>query len=193
MPANELQSIIDEIHHNQHEQIRIGVTQTVTWLRLRLESVRHEQMLPLTRLARRVFVGEATIEGALRVPHKRAPSDDIIGAALNICSALDPHRELLRENKIDLARLDRLDTEVRDIRTGLTNAYDGMADRAVPTHRITALFKAARLEAIALDALVGTESNKELLTHWKISRRVGKRPRRPRNCKAKTTSQSPVA
>ena len=145
-----------------------------------LEKMRTDHMLPLARLARRVFAGEPRIEAALRVPHKRAPTEVLLAAAALMVRTLRPHRALLAASHIDPKRIDQLQVETRRLKKVFEAAYAAAADRAVPTRRLPELFASARMDMLALDALLGARPQTLDALNWKGTRRVGKRIGRPR-------------
>ena len=59
-------------------------------------------------------------------------------------------------------------------------AYASRADRAVPTRRLPELFASARMDVLALDALIAADPTSNVALAWKSIRRVGKRIGRPR-------------
>src|SRR5450756_838573 len=115
-----------------------------------LEKMRTDHMMPLARLARRVFAGEPRIQAALRVPHKRAPTEVLLAAAALMVRTLRPHRALLAASHIDPKRIDQLQVETRRLKKVFEAAY-AAADRAVPTRRLPELFASARMDMLALD------------------------------------------
>jgi hypothetical protein len=175
-----IEQTIAEIKTLESQQY-VGRTKgQMTVLRRQLEKVRNDQMLPLARLARRVFVGETALEAALRVPHKRAPSEKLLTAGARIATALRPHRALLAASHIDPSRLVRLQRDVRDLKKAFHAAHGSTADRAVPTRRMRTLFASANMDMLALDALVGASAGGPSMDFWKGIRRIHKRMGRPR-------------
>jgi hypothetical protein len=147
--------------------------------RYALEKMRTDQMLPLARLARRLFAGEPRIEAALRVPHKRAPTAVLLAAAALMVRTLRPHRDLLIASRIDPKRIDELQAETRRLKKVFEAAYAAAADRALPTRRLPELFASARMDVLALDALLAACSQIKEPMVWKRAKRVGKRIGRP--------------
>ena len=147
--------------------------------RSHLEKMRCEQMLPLARLARRVFAGEPRIQAALRVPHKRAPTEVVLAGAALMVSTLRPHRALLAASGIDFRRIGELQREAQRLKKVFAVAYAASADRAMPTRRLPGLFASAHLDVLAMDALITARGDKLTLVNWKNARRVGKRLGRP--------------
>ena len=137
-------------------------------------------MLPLARLARRLFAGESPIEAALRVPHKRAPTEVILAAAVRMVSALRPHRAFPVDSRIDAARIGELQHEARRLKKVFEVAYASTADRAMPTRRLPELFASARMDVLAIDALITARGKEDDICYWKHISRVGKRIGRPR-------------
>jgi hypothetical protein len=138
-------------------------------------------MVPLARLARRLFAGEPGIQEALRVPHKRARAEEILAAAARMVKALRPHRALLAASHIDSARVDRLQVETRRLKKVFDKAHAAVADRAVPTRRLPELFASAHADVLVLDALMpALFKTSGDLVFWKFMRRVNKRMGRPR-------------
>lgn len=155
----------------------------VSRLRYQLDRMRTEQVLPLARLGLRLFAGDAGMELALRVPHKRAPTDAILAAAAQMVKAVEPHRALLKSAKIDPERIDRLKRDARLLKKEFRDAYAGLADRAVPTRRLAELMRNARLELRAIDSLVGAHGSDLSRKIWLEGIRVQKRMGRPRKRK----------
>ena len=175
-----LENTVADIQTYATAQIIAGASCHVTNARRELERMRQKQMLPLARLARRVFAGESPIEAALRVPHKRAPTEVLLAAAVRMVSTLRPHRELLAGSRIDPVRIDELQREARRLKKVFAAAYASTADRAMPTRRLPQLFASARMDVLALDALIVAGGREVDLQQWKHSSRVGKRIGRPR-------------
>jgi len=145
---------VQEIHQLRAITPVIRVNARLKTLEVPLATMREEQMLPLSRMARRVFAGESAILAAIRVPHKKASSDVMINAALRMVEALTPHRRTLKEASIDPARLTRLKAEAKSLQklVGKTKAL--IADRGVPTRRLEELFSSAHMDVMSLQALV---------------------------------------
>ncbi len=117
------------------------------------------------------------MERALTVPHKRAPAEEILAAALRMTKALRPHRTVLASSRIDFARLDRLQVEAKRLKKEFAAAYVVRADRAAPTRRLPALFASAHQDVLILDTLM---EGSDYATHlWRSVRRVTKRLGRP--------------
>jgi hypothetical protein len=146
-----------------------------------LEKMREKQMLPLSRLCRRLFVGESAILAAVRVPHKHASIDVMIDAALHMVEVLAPHRRALKAARIDPARLTLLKAEANSIRKRGREAASFAAGRRVPRRRLEELFASAHLDVIALQALViacpDLSPGEQL--RFASSSRIGKRRGRP--------------
>ena len=150
MLMERLRGRIGEIDRGSEEQNLAFRDLAVSRLRHQLDRMRTEQMLPLARLGLRLFAGDAEMESALRVPHKRAPTDAILIAAARMAKAPEPHRAQLKSAKTDPERINRLKSDTRLLKTQFRDAYAGMADRAVPTRHLADLMKSARLERRAV-------------------------------------------
>jgi hypothetical protein len=174
-----LRATIDEIDRQEAKQTLARTNRPLAPARRLVEAMRKEKMLPLARLARRLFAGEPAIAAALRVPHKRAPADELFAASALMVRTLRPHRALLAQSRIDPKRIDQLQLEARRLKKLLSTLEASLADRAVPTRRLTALFASAQMDVAALDALVGASSTG--ITAWHSIRRIGKRIGRPRS------------
>lgn len=174
-----LKATVDEITFYYNQQYSVQNRHYVLPARRQLDKMRNDQMLPLARLARRVFAGESAILAALRVPHKRAQTEAILAASVGMVKALRPHRALLAESHIDPTRLDRLLRETRRLKKVFPLAYAARADRAMPTRRLPELFASARMDVLVLDALQAADPNWPSALTWKSTRRVGKRIGRP--------------
>jgi hypothetical protein len=148
--------------------------------RQKLEQVREKHMLPLARLARRVFRGEVRIEAALRVPHKRAPAEELLAAAERMVKALQPHRRVLVASSIDPRRLSRLREETRIAKKLFAAADARTPRRTLATRRLPALLASARADLDAIDAIMTASSAGTELVQWRLISRVGKRLGRPR-------------
>jgi hypothetical protein len=175
-----LKLTVHDITTNGYEQRFVRMQHSVTSARSKLERMRQEEMLPLARLARRVFAGEPDIQAALRVPHKRAPTEAMLAASARMVRTLRPHRALLAASHVDPARIDRLLRETRRLKKIFEVAYASLADRAAPTRRLPELFASAHADVLVLDALVAANPTMFIALAWKRTRRVGKRIGRPR-------------
>lgn len=174
-----LRQTIAEIRRYAREQEDFVRGHSLTIARRSLDQMRNDQMLPLARLARRVFIGESRIQEALRVPHKRAPSEEILAAAARMVAVLRPHRALLTGAHINTARIANLHRATIALGKEFKAAKTVVADRAAPTRRLPALFASARLDALALDALAGSREFGREIPTWKDMRRIHKRIGRP--------------
>ena len=170
---------VAEIERYYLEQDLASRGHHVTEARRQLDRMRGEQMLPLARLARRVFIGESAVEAAMRVPHKRAPTDEILTAATHMVKILRPHRAVLLASRIDPERMDRLEVEAKRLKKVFKAAYASVADRAMPTRRLPELFASAHADVLALDVLVAAKVIDINGVEWQHVRRVGKRMGRP--------------
>ena len=178
-----LDATIADIRKYATDQGQATSRTPLTTARRQLDTMRQTQMLPLARLTRRIFQGESRIQAAMRVPHKRAPAGVVLAAAARMVSTLRPHRAVLAASRIDSTRLDVLQREVRRLKKVFEVAGALHADRAVPTRRLPELFADARMDVLALDALVASGAGRIGPSHWKRIRRVGKKRGRPRTRK----------
>ncbi|MES2180349.1 MAG: hypothetical protein V4550_21030 [Gemmatimonadota bacterium] len=175
-----LASTVAEIDMYKQQQFMARKLLLVTHTRRALDRMRTEHMLPLARLTRPLFVGMSGIEAAIRVPHKRAPTEEILAAAEAMVKALRPHRELIAKSKIDPTRIDCIRDETRLLKKRFRTAYAASADRGAPTRQLPALFASARMDVAMLDALVRATSDAAQVFLWKQLSRVQKRLGRPR-------------
>ena len=148
--------------------------------RRRLDQVREKHMLPLVRLTRRLFAGDPRIQSALRVPHKRAATDELFAASSSIVKTLRPHRKFLAEQRVDTRRIDRLRAETHQVKQLFDAAATRTPESAIATRRLTALFAEARADFAAIDGLVTLACDPVELRAWRSATRVGKRMGRPR-------------
>ncbi|MEP6618568.1 MAG: hypothetical protein ABJE47_04620 [bacterium] len=158
--------------------------------RLHIDTMRQRHMLPLARLGRRLFAGDSAITSALAMPHKRAPTDEILAAADRMVKVLRPHRAFISESGSDAKRIAVLSDEVRRVRN-LVRAADGaVADRAVPTRRIAELFASARRDIQALDGLIAATLDKRAIRTWKDNIKIGGRIGRPKQPRRSTKKRA---
>lgn len=183
MLMERLRSCIADIDRCDTQQYLAIRDPAVSRLRDRLDHMRTEQMLPLARLGLRLLAGDAGMRSALRVPHKRAPSEEILAAADRMVKAMEPHRALLKSAKTSPERIAQLKREARFLRKEFKATYAGIADRAVPTRRLAELMRTARLDFRAIDALVGAHGSALLREKWRKAIRVQERIGRPRKRK----------
>jgi hypothetical protein len=151
--------------------------------RRRLDQIREKHMLPLVRLTRRLFSGETRIQAALKVPHKRASTDDLFTAAASIVKTLGSQRKFLSESRVDPRRIDRLREEIRQAKQLFEAANARTPESAIATRRLGPLFAQARADFAAIDGLVTLACSPEELVGWRSVTRVGKRMGRPRKQK----------
>jgi hypothetical protein len=152
-------------------------------VRRRLDQIREKHMLPLVRLTRRLFSGETRIQNALRVPHKRASTNELLAASGSIVKTLGAQRKFLSESRVDPRRIDRLREETRQVKQLFAAANARTPESAIATRRLRALFTEARADFAAIDGLVTLTLKPEDLTAWRMISRVGKRLGRPRKQK----------
>jgi hypothetical protein len=158
--------------------------------RRRLVQIRHKHMLPLVRLTRRLFSGEPSIQEALKVPHKRASTDDLFAASASILKTLGAQRKFLSESGVDAGRIDRLREETRQAKQLFAAANARTPESAIATRRLSALFAEARADFAAIDGLVTLACKPEELIAWRTSTRVGKRMGRPRKKQRRRKSKA---
>ena len=178
-----LRGYVADIDNCVKEQTIAHVDAAVSHLRRRLNRLRSEQMLPLARFGLRLFAGDAGMLSALKVPHKQAPTDTILAAAALMAKAMAPHRALLKAEQFDPSRIGHLKRDAQLLKKEFEAAYASLADRAVPTRRLAALMRSARLEVRAMDALVAAHGSDLLRETWRDAIRVEKRMGRPRKRK----------
>jgi hypothetical protein len=148
--------------------------------RRRLDQIREQHMLPLVRLTRRLFSGETRIQAALKVPHKRASTDELLAASTSIVKTLRSQRKFLAEQRVDTRRIERLRSETRQVKQLFDAAATRTPESAIATRRLTALFAEARADFAAIDGLVTLACDPVELRAWRSATRVGKRMGRPR-------------
>lgn len=178
-----MRGLVAEIRTCRVTQDLAQKNRAVSRLRARLDRMRTEQMLPMARFGLRIFAGDAGMTSALKVPHKRAPTEAILAAAAQMAKALIPHRALLKSEKIDPARIGRLKRETKLLEKEFRDAYAGVPDRAVPTRRLAALMRGARLDLRAIDSLVVAHGSDALKARWPGAIRMHQRMGRPRKRK----------
>lgn len=149
-----LARIVREIDTLRGEEYRIRNEARLKMLETPLHEMREQHMLPLSRLARRVFKGESALLAAIRVPHKRDSADDMIAAALRIVETLTPHRNVLRKASIDPTRLTRLKAQAKALDKLARNTQSLIAERGGPGDRLEELYSSAHDEVFSLQALV---------------------------------------
>ena len=183
-----LGGLVDEIKKCSVTQHLARTDPAVSRLRNRLDRMRTEQMLPLARFGLRLFAGDAGMTTALKVPHKRKPTDAILAAAALMVKAMEPHRALLKREKTDPARIGRLKRDTQLLKKEFRVAYAGVADRAVPTRNLSALLRRARLDLRAMDSLVVAHGSALLKGQWANAIRVQQRIGRPRKREGSTVA-----
>jgi len=151
--------------------------------RRRLDQIREKHMLPLVRLTRRLFSGETRIQNSLKVPHKRASTEELLAASASIVKTLGAQRKFLSESRVDPRRIDHLREETRQAKQLFDAAATRTPESAIATRRLRALFADARADFAAIDGLVTLTLKPEELTGWRMISRVGKRMGRPRKQK----------
>jgi hypothetical protein len=151
--------------------------------RRRLDQIREKHMLPLVRLTRRLFSGETRIQDALKVPHKRASTEELLAASASIVKTLGAQRKFLSESRVDPRRIDHLREETRQVKQLFDAAATRTPESAIATRRLRALFAEARADFAAIDGLVTLTCNPDDLAGWRMISRVGKRLGRPRKQK----------
>lgn len=147
--------------------------------RRRLDQVRERHMLPLVRLTRRLFAGDTRTQTALRVPHKRATTEELFAASALIVKTLRPHRKFLAESRVDTHRIERLQEEMRQVKRLFDAANARTPQSTIATRRLPALFAEARADFAAIDSIVRVACTSEELREWRSVSRVPKRIGRP--------------
>jgi hypothetical protein len=148
--------------------------------RRQLDNVREKHMLTLADVTRPLFVGEASVLAALRVPHKRATADEILLASALMTKTLHPHRRFLTAAHVDTRRIQRLREETRQVKKLFDAASARTPTSTVATSRLRPLFVSARRDLKAIDTLMRASASPNDLAVWRSVTRVGKRIGRPR-------------
>ncbi len=153
-------------------------------LRRRLDAIRKNHMLPLASLTFGLFAGEARAQAALRVPHKRAPTDTLIAAAERMTKTLQPHRKFLAGSGIDPQRVNRLRTETQALKKLYADRYARTPVSVLATRRLPSHLERARRDLDAINNIVLATASGLVLVEWRTASRVGKRIGRPRGTKS---------
>ena len=182
--SRELTRLRDDLQQTLNEIARVTADRrstgpTLGQLRLEIETLREKQMLPLGRLARRLFLGDPAIEKALRVPHKRASNDELLESAMTMTKTLRPHRRFLARSGIEPARLDQLARSARDAKQRVRHAERTRGQRGVAMIKLKPFLTRARHCVNAIDAIVVATMPPDEIHRWRKLARVGKRIGRP--------------
>jgi len=174
-----LRDTVKEIEKLSGIQLQVG-GRLMGAARRQLENVRALHMLKLARVARRHFAGEPTVLAALRVPHKKATSEEILRASVLMTQTLQPHRRFLTASGVDALRIGRLREETRQVQKLFDAAAVRTPLRTLATHELKPLFISARNDLDAIDLMMKDFCSGPELVAWRVASRVGKRLGRPR-------------
>ena len=136
-------------------------------------------MIRLAGVTRLRFRDEPNVLNALTVPHKRSPAAKVSAAALAMTAALEPHREFLASEGIDLGRLERVKTGAKRLTALIQERDRCMLPSREATSRLPAALSIVSSEMAAarmsmLDDPVFGESAKPP----KVGKRLGRKPKR---------------
>ena len=149
-----LEATAREIDKLRGLEKNIRLEATLKMLEVPLHAMREDHMLPLSRMSRRVFKGESALLAAIRVPHKRATAEVMIAAALRMVETLSPHRRVLKQSRIDPARVTLLKAKAKSLDKLARKTAALAADSGVPSNRFKELFASAHEDISSLQALV---------------------------------------
>lgn len=183
-----LRDTVEEIRKAAADQQAVG-GRLVASARHRLNNIRKNHMLPLADLTRGLFVGEASIQAALRVPHERAKADEILSASALMTKTLRPHRRFLTASHVDTRRIQRLREETSQVKKLFDAANTRIPLSALATARLPALFASARDDLRAINTLMKARGPSNDLNVWRRVTRVGKRIGRPRKPRRRPPSE----
>lgn len=182
--SERLDATVEAIEHAAGTQVLRG-GKLLGEARRRLDQVRERHMLPLVRLTRRLFAGDTRTQTALRVPHKRAATEELFVASAVIVKTLRPHRKFLAESHVDTHRIERLQEEMRRVKRLFDAANARTPQSTIATRRLPALFAEARADFVAIDSIVRGAFTSDELHEWRSVSRVPKRMGRPPKPKPK--------
>lgn len=157
--------------------------------RRQLDDVRKKHMLTLADVTRPLFVGEASVLAALRVPHQRAKADEILRASVLMTKTLHPLRRFLTASHVDTRRIQRLREETRQLKKLFDAANARTPASTLATRRLPALFVSARRDLKAINTIMTAAGPSNDLDVWRNVTRVGKRIGRPRKPRRRPPSE----
>ena len=148
-------------------------------------------LLRIRKRGRVLLKGLPGIDDSLRVPHDRAPNDDLIAAAKRIADAVRPYAKAFHRAKFAKDFIKRMERAADALAKAADAPPDPRSDRPLATKKLKDAIKDARLVVDSLDGLMAAHyapRSPELRT-WRKAKRVGARIGRPRK---RTTERTKV-
>jgi hypothetical protein len=144
------------------------------------DSLREDQMLPLSRRGRKIARGNPALLTALKVPHKNATVDQIVDAAERIAGALTPHLKVLVAAQFPRNCLTTLRRDARALRAHADKLQEARTLLGRSNRELTAELSLARETINELDAVLRTlEDYESFAFDWHFANRVPARKGRP--------------
>jgi hypothetical protein len=144
------------------------------------DTLREQQLLPLSRRGRKLARGNPELLTALKVPHKNASVDEMAAAAERIADALTPHLNVLIKAKFPRNCLTIL---LRDARALREHADEVQAARTLlgrSNREVTEELALARQTVNELDAVLRTlDDYSSFAFKWENANRIRPRMGRP--------------
>lgn len=178
----ELEAACDSLREATQRQFNAHPDARGRGLRNLRRELRVVHLLRIRKRGRVLLKGLPGIDESLRVPHDRAPNDDLIAAAKRIADAVRPHAKAFHRAKFARDFIKRMERAADTLAKAAGAPPDARSDRPLATKKLKDAIKDARLVVDSLDGLMAAHyppRSPELRT-WRKAKRVGARIGRPR-------------
>ena len=143
-------------------------------------TLREQQLIPLSRRGRTLAREHPDLRPALKVPHKNASVAEIADAAERLADALTPHLNFLIKAKYPRNCLKTLRQDARSLRAQTETAHVARGSLGRSNRELTRVLAAAREKIDELDSVLRSLDNySQYRINWEICNRVGARMGRP--------------
>ena len=150
-------------------------------------SLRDDHLFPVSRLARKLLKHAPNVEAALNVPHARANSEELAGAAVAVARALKPHiRLLITDGHLPKTFLADLQAAGKKLRDRSRQTDSAMRRRTLATEALSRAFSEISEEVAILDGLLRSSLRRDstLAMLWAGAKRIPRQRGRPRKTKS---------
>jgi hypothetical protein len=139
-------------------------------------------LLRIRKRGRVLLKGLPGIDDSLRVPHDRAPTQDLIAAAKRIADAVRPHAKAFYAANFAKDFIKRMERAADALAKAAAAPPDAKTDKPRATRDLKDAISDARLVVDSLDGLMAAHYPRRsvVLVNWKKAKRVSARIGRPR-------------
>jgi hypothetical protein len=169
-----LNGVIDGIEaggeeHDASTRVTLGETKRQKALR---DALRRQHMVPLSRIARRVF-GVPGMDVKFQLPPFRADNEAMLSAARGMAQAAEQHAKVFQQEGLPADFLAKFRSAIDDLAGVLTVKVEGQRRRKTSKESLEKLVKRGIAAVDVLDAIVKPrlEAQPDLLETWNSVKR----------------------